>query len=69
MDMAKAREWEKRSKCKAFFLFRHAGFVLSHPSRKNKGAARVGHPICFIVQGRISKIQPAPKLPAPAGTA
>jgi hypothetical protein len=20
------------------------GFVLSHPSRKNKGAARVGHP-------------------------
>jgi hypothetical protein len=24
----------------------HVGIVLSHPSRKNKDAARVGHPHC-----------------------
>lgn len=24
------------------------GFVLSHPSRKNKGAARMGHPVVWL---------------------
>jgi hypothetical protein len=27
-------------------------FVVSHPSRKNKNAAKVGHPdICYVVRG------------------
>ena len=29
-----------------FHCSRNAGIVLSHPSRKDKDAARVGHPAC-----------------------
>jgi hypothetical protein len=37
---------------KHFHRSLNAGIVLSHPSRKNKDAARVGHPDFFLTQER-----------------